>query len=89
MNKTSVNSGERLRNLLPTLVVLDDAQASMALINPLTARLMLTEFVPVAPGEFVIQNAANSGVGRAVIAIARARGLRTVNIVRRPELVTN
>lgn len=67
--------------------VLDDAQASMALINPLTARLMLTEFEPVGPGEFVIQNAANSSVGRAVIAIAKARGLRTVNIVRRPELI--
>ena len=65
---------------------LDDAQASMAIINPLTARLMLTEFVSLTPGEFVIQNAANSGVGRAVIAIAQARGLRTVNVVRRPEL---
>jgi mitochondrial enoyl-[acyl-carrier protein] reductase / trans-2-enoyl-CoA reductase len=66
---------------------IDDAQASMALINPFTARLMLTDFVDLAPGEFVIQNAANSGVGRAVIAIARARGLRTVNVVRRLELI--
>jgi NADPH:quinone reductase-like Zn-dependent oxidoreductase len=33
--------------------------------------------------------AANSGVGRWVIAFAKARGLRTVNIVRRAELVTN
>jgi trans-2-enoyl-CoA reductase len=66
---------------------IDDAQASMALINPFTARLMLTDFVDLAPGEFVIQNAANSGVGRAVIAIAKARGLRTVNLVRRPELI--
>lgn len=66
---------------------LDDAQASMAIINPLTARLMLTEFVSLMPGEFVIQNAANSSVGRAVIAIAKSRGLRTINVVRRPELV--
>jgi len=35
----------------------------------------------------VVQNAANSGVGRWVIAFAKMRGLKTVNIVRRPELV--
>ncbi len=34
-----------------------------------------------------MQNAANSGVGRWVIAFAKTRGLKTVNIVRRPELV--
>jgi NADPH:quinone reductase-like Zn-dependent oxidoreductase len=37
--------------------------------------------------EWVVQNAANSGVGRWVIAFAKTRGLKTVNIVRRPELV--
>lgn len=66
---------------------IDPAQLSMARINPVTAWLMLSEFVDLAPGSFVIQNAANSGVGRAVIAIAKARGLRTVNVVRRAELV--
>ena len=35
----------------------------------------------------MLQNAANSGVGRWVIAFAKTRGLKTVNIVRRPELV--
>ena len=35
----------------------------------------------------MVQNAANSGVGRWVIAFAKTRGLKTVNIVRRPELV--
>ena len=34
-----------------------------------------------------MQNSANSAVGRWVIAFAKARGLKTVNIVRRPELV--
>jgi NADPH:quinone reductase-like Zn-dependent oxidoreductase len=35
----------------------------------------------------VAQNSANSSVGRWVIAFAKARGLKTVNVVRRPELV--
>jgi NADPH:quinone reductase-like Zn-dependent oxidoreductase len=65
----------------------DVDQLSMIGIDPATAYLLLTEFVPLEPGDWVIQNAANSGVGRSVIAIARARGIKTVNVVRRPELV--
>jgi NADPH:quinone reductase-like Zn-dependent oxidoreductase len=57
-------------------------------INPPTAALLLSEFVGLKPGEWVVQNAANSGVGRWVIAFAKVRGLRTVSIVRRPELVS-
>jgi trans-2-enoyl-CoA reductase len=62
-------------------------QAAMLRVNPCTALLMLREFAALSPGDHVIQNAANSGVGRCVIALARARGIRTINIVRRPELV--
>ena len=39
------------------------------------------------PGDWVIQNAANSAAGRAVIQISRELGYRTVNVVRRPELI--
>ena len=35
----------------------------------------------------MIQNGANSGVGRATIAVAKLLGLKTVNIVRRDEVV--
>jgi NADPH:quinone reductase-like Zn-dependent oxidoreductase len=65
----------------------DRLQLAMFGINPATAHLMLTSFVTLRPGDWVVQNAANSGVGRAVIAIAKQIGLRTVNIVRREELV--
>lgn len=36
----------------------------------------------VLAGDSVIQNAANSGVGQAVIQIAAARGINTINVVR-------
>ena len=36
---------------------------------------------------WVIQNGANFGVGRATVAIAKSLGLRTVNVVRRDEVV--
>jgi len=65
----------------------DPRQLAMLAINPPTAALLLSEYVNLKPGEWVVQNAANSGVGRWVIAFANMRGLKTVNIVRRPELV--
>ncbi|XP_064491222.1 enoyl-[acyl-carrier-protein] reductase, mitochondrial [Pseudopipra pipra] len=56
-------------------------------VNPCTALRMLTDFETLAPGDSVIQNAANSGVGQAVIQIARASGIKTINVVRdRPDL---
>jgi NADPH:quinone reductase-like Zn-dependent oxidoreductase len=65
----------------------DPQQLSMLAINPPTAALLLSEYVNLKPLEWVVQNAANSAVGRWVIAFAKARGLKTVNIVRRLELV--
>jgi NADPH:quinone reductase-like Zn-dependent oxidoreductase len=65
----------------------DPQQLAMLAINPPTAALLLSEYVDLKPGEWVVQNAANSGVGRWVIAFAKTRDLKTVNIVRRPELV--
>jgi NADPH:quinone reductase-like Zn-dependent oxidoreductase len=48
---------------------------------------MLSEFVRLAPGDWVIQNVANSGVGGYLMQLARRRGLRTVNLVRRESAV--
>ncbi|XP_066539427.1 enoyl-[acyl-carrier-protein] reductase, mitochondrial [Hoplias malabaricus] len=56
-------------------------------VNPCTAFRMLTDFENLKPGDTVIQNAANSGVGQAVIQIAAAKGVHTINVVRdRPDL---
>lgn len=60
-------------------------QAAVFRVNPATAWCLLHEFVSLKPGEWVAQNAATSAVGRMVIAIARHLGLRTVNLVRRPD----
>ena len=66
----------------------DPQQLAMLGINPPTAALLLSEFVSLKSNDWVVQNAANSGVGRWVIGFAKVRGLRTVNIVRRTELVS-
>jgi NADPH:quinone reductase-like Zn-dependent oxidoreductase len=65
----------------------DLEQYSMLGSNTPTAGLALSEFEPLAGGDWVAQSAGNGGVGRNVIALARHRGLRTVSIVRRPDVV--
>ena len=65
----------------------DPLQLAMALVNPPSAYFMLTKFVSLHPGDWIIQNAANSGVGQYVIAFAKSMGIKTVNIVRREDVV--
>jgi trans-2-enoyl-CoA reductase len=48
---------------------------------------MLRDFVELQPGDFVVQNAGNSAVGRAAIQIAQASGWRTISLVRRASLI--
>jgi mitochondrial enoyl-[acyl-carrier protein] reductase / trans-2-enoyl-CoA reductase len=73
--------------LVPVPAGIEPIQAAMLKVNPITAWRMLHDFVALQPGDWVIQNAANSAAGRCAIQIARELGYRTVNIVRRPELV--
>src|SRR5438477_1226460 len=62
-------------------------QAAMLKINPLTAWRLLHGYVDLKQGDWVIQNAANSAAGRAVIQLSRELGFRTVSVVRREELI--
>ncbi|HEX4859510.1 MAG TPA: zinc-dependent alcohol dehydrogenase family protein, partial [Usitatibacteraceae bacterium] len=61
----------------------DPQQLAMMTVNPPTALLMLSEFVTLNPGDWVIQNGANSGVGGYLVQLARMKGIQTVNVVRR------
>lgn len=65
----------------------DPLQLSMITVNPPTASLMLSQFVDLKEGDWVIQNAANSAVGHYLVQLAKIRGLKTVNIVRRDALI--
>lgn len=74
-------------NLMPLPDGVDVKQQSMMTVNPPTAHLLLTEFVDLKAGDWVIQNAANSAVGGYLIQIARKKGIRTINVVRRESAV--
>ena len=65
----------------------DVQQLSMLKVNPATAMFMLERYVTLKPGDWVVQNAANSAVGRYIIQLARTKGVKTLNVVRRTELV--
>lgn len=75
------------KRLVPLPAGADPQQLSMLTVNPATASLMLSEFVDLKPGDWVIQNVANSGVGGYLVQLAKLRGLRTVNIVRRESAI--
>jgi NADPH:quinone reductase-like Zn-dependent oxidoreductase len=66
---------------------IDPLQASMLKVNPATAWQLLHGIDPAKKGDWIVQNAGNSAVGRCVIQLARDLGIRTVSFVRRAELI--
>ena len=78
---------DRAENFIRLPTEIDLAQAAMLKVNVATAHLMLTTYGSLTAGDWVIQNAANSGVGIDLIRLAHAESIRTVNIVRRTELI--
>ena len=65
----------------------DAQQLALTSINGLTASILVDDIAQPEPGEWIIQNGANSSCGRFIIALARERGAKSVSIVRRSELV--
>ncbi|MFM7395881.1 MAG: zinc-dependent alcohol dehydrogenase family protein [Gammaproteobacteria bacterium] len=65
----------------------DARQLSLLTVNGPTAWVLLEDFAKLQAGDWLIQNAANSSCGRYVIQLAHRRRLRTINIVRRPEMI--
>ena len=66
---------------------IEPVDAAMLKINPMTAWRLLHDYVDLKKGDWLIQNAANSAAGRAVIQIAHELGYKTVNVVRHAELI--
>lgn len=75
------------KRLVPLPEGADPQQLAMLTVNPATAALMLSEYVDLKPGDWVIQNAANSGVGGYLVQLAKLRGYRSVNVVRRDSAI--
>ena len=77
----------KAKELVAVPAGIEPVHAAMLKINPMTAWRLLHDYVDLKNGDWLIQNAANSAAGRAVIQIARDLGYKTVNVVRRAELI--
>src|SRR5205807_999426 len=71
-----------VRNIVPMRDDADPLQLSMIGINPATAYLLLNRYVPLMPGDWIGQTAANSAMGQYIIALAKLSGVKTLNVVR-------
>src|SRR5215472_571478 len=77
------------RDLIPVAADVPDEQAASFVINPASAILMLRHVLAVPRGEWLLQSAAGSQIGRMIIRLAKRDGIRTINIVRRREAVAD
>lgn len=75
-----------MRSVYPIGEDIDPFQAAMLASNPATAYLLLHRYVDLAPGDWVVQDMANSAAAQYVIALAHHAGLRTINVVRRADV---
>ena len=60
-----------------------DAAQFANIINAVSADVLLQAIIELEEGEWVLQNGANSNVGRYLIRLANRRAYRTINVVRR------
>jgi NADPH:quinone reductase-like Zn-dependent oxidoreductase len=73
--------------VIPISNRLSDEQAATFFVNPATAWIMTKEVLNIPRGNFLLQTAAASSLGRMVIRLARHLGFSTLNIVRREDQV--
>jgi NADPH2:quinone reductase len=76
-------------DLIPVPDEIPDEQVASFVINPASAILMVRHILAVPPGEWLLQSAAGSELGRMIIRLAKHDGIRTLNIVRRRESVAD
>jgi len=62
-------------------------QGAMFFVNPVTAFVMTRKVLAVPPGEWLLQTAAGSALGRMVTRLGKRFGFRTLCVVRRAEQV--
>ena len=75
------------KQVIPIPAAIPDDQAASFFVNPATVIALTESVLNIPDGDWLLQSAAGSSLGRMVIAFAKHRGFRTINVVRRPEQV--
>jgi NADPH:quinone reductase len=73
------------RQAIPIPDGVPDEQIACFMVNPATAYIMTATVLRVPPGEWLLQTAAGSALGKMVIKLGKHFGFRTINVVRRQE----
>jgi NADPH:quinone reductase-like Zn-dependent oxidoreductase len=71
------------RQLVPLAADIPDEQAASFFVNPATAVVMTQSVLHIPRGEWLLQTAAGSALGRMIIRLGKHLGFRTLNVVRR------
>jgi NADPH:quinone reductase-like Zn-dependent oxidoreductase len=73
-------------SVVPVPDDIDVQQLAMLAVNPATAYSLLNDYVELRSGDWVGLTLANGAVGHDVIALAKRAGIKTLAVVRRPEV---
>lgn len=74
-------------SLIPVPDDLSDEQVASFVINPASSIIMVNRILAVPEGEWLLQSAAGSELGRMIIRLAKHYGIRTINVVHHPRSV--
>jgi NADPH:quinone reductase-like Zn-dependent oxidoreductase len=75
------------RQARPVAADIPDEQVASFFVNPATVLAMVRHVLQVPRGEWLLQSAAGSALGRMIIRLGRHDGFKTLNIVRRREAI--
>ncbi|MDD1779483.1 MAG: zinc-dependent alcohol dehydrogenase family protein [Candidatus Helarchaeota archaeon] len=70
--------------VIPVPDEIKDQTAAQLLVNPMTAFILCTRELALKKDQWLLQTAAGSTLGRIVLQIAKLKGFKTLNFVRRP-----
>jgi NADPH:quinone reductase-like Zn-dependent oxidoreductase len=71
----------------PVAADIPDEQVASYFVNPATVLGMVRHVLQVPRGEWLLQSAAGSSLGRMIIKLGRHDGFKTLNVVRRREAI--
>ncbi len=77
----------KARQVIPVPDDIPDEQAASFFVNPATAIVLTRKVLTVPTGEWLLQSAAGSELGKMVIRLGKKYGFKTINVVRRREQV--
>jgi NADPH:quinone reductase len=73
------------RQARPVASDISDDQVASFFVNPATVIAMVRHVLAVPRGEWLLQSAAGSALGKMIIRFCKSEGIRTINVVRRRE----